>query len=357
MEKKEFRSITLEEFPGYDVRLVYASRVMRGKPQNISRYGFYSRYCGITEKPMMLIKSPRKMADAAGMPNEGDKLKVDSSASIPSTLLKPRYKILTSRSPQSPDYIVLGNVDFSNIYSFRVFVCEQLKQVICVYEYNRLSKDYDDSPDLDDYKTLLREIDEFYYNADSFHPYSSDYFDTFRLIKYSKGLWDFHNRMLPDTSFVHEEQLVTGTKPVTPELLYSCMSMMDSTDYEMQDSALLTLASSDYSKCRNVVGYLMSRYNIDVVKRLKNKSTAVKWMARMCRIERWTSFIFTKEEADFAKDYLEVSSRGLVSYSGESRRIMLCVDANFLVRNHDFIKKIPGLIYDLETANVIAQAL
>lgn len=354
MKKTETRQVTLEDFPDYDVRLIYSSRVTKATTKgNVSRYGFYGRSYGIGTKPMMLINKTRKISDAAGVVKDGLKIRLDSTCSVPATLLKPRYTVITSRSPKSPDLIVLGNKDIANSYEFRVFVAHDLKQILCIYEYAPVPENEENAPTMENYRNTIEQLDDFAYNADRFHPYSGNLFDAFAMIEYSKGMYEFQNRILPDTSFVTEDKLITGTKPLTPEQLYSCMRMLDSTDSEIRESAMMTLASSDYSKCKHVLGYLISRYHLYDAKSMKSKSTAVKWMVNTCEIDKWSRFTLTDEE-DFAKDYLEISSQGALTYVNKDRKMLHCTVMSFLKQNNDFIRKIPSLKYDLETANIVA---
>jgi len=357
MRLSEFRSVKFEEFPDYEVYLMYLSRLSNTGSANLSRYGFYGKYYGISSKPLMPIKEFRKLSDATGVPKEGSKLSIDSSCKIPVTLLKPRYTIITSRSSKTPDFTVIGPVEASS-YMFKIFVSDKLKKVLCVYEYNALEKGAPDAPTLENYQWLFHSnIDELFDDYKSFHPYSGDMFDTFCLAPYSKGLYDFCNSMLPDTAFVSEENLVTGTNVLTSDMLCSLLAMMDSRDNEICESAILSLASSDYSKCRNVVGYLLSKYHLDDVKRLKSKSTAVKWMTKMCNIEKWRNYTIAPKEFDMVKDYLEKTSNGRLTFNDKARNIIHCTDVRFLRENHDLVKKVSVLSYDLETANLIANAL
>lgn len=357
MNKVELRHVILEDFPDYDVRLMYSSRVHNStESANISRYGFYGRSYGISNKPMMLVKGIRKLSDASGVVKDGLKIKLDATCSVPATLLKPHYTVITNRSPKSPDLIVLGSKGLNDVYEFRVFVAHNLKQILCVYEYAPLGETHNEAPSIENYRNVFKSIDEFADKSEEFYPYSGNLFDRFVMLEYSKGMYEFQNRVLPDTSFVTEDKLVTGTKPVTPEQLYSCVRMLDSSDKEVREAAIISLASSDYSKCRNIIGYLLSKYHLDEVKKMKQKSSAVKWMAKMCDINRWSRYSLTSEE-DFAKDYLEISSQGLLTYTDERRNVLHCTDRSFLLRNHDFVKKIPFLEYDLETANIVAMSL
>lgn len=362
MKKEDLRSITLEGFPDYDVRLFYSNKVLKGCKASISRYGFYGRSWGIPNKPMMFVNDSRKLSDASGVPTPGCKLRIDASCNVPVTLLKERYTVLTSRSPRIPDFIVLGESPYNNnSFEFRVFISEKFKQILCVYEYSHATADYDGQeniPDLNAYRLLFNQIDEFYANTDSFFPFTGNELDVLMLIPYSKGIYEFVNKLRPDSEFVLETDLVTGTKPVTAEFLNSCMRMLDSMDWEIRDSAMLALASSDYSKCKRVLRYLLGKYHLDEVKRLKNKSSAVKWMAKTCPIDRYCSLPFTSTEADLAKDYLVLASQGAVSYpGGEPRNVLRCTDSKFLAENHKFIKNIPGMTYDLDTANLLAMIL
>jgi hypothetical protein len=151
---------------------------------------------------------------------------------------------------------------------------------------------------------------------------------------------------------------VTGTSIVTPDSLLSTMKMLNSSDGEIRDTALISLASSDYSRCRNVVGYMLSRYYLDIVKKMNSKSTAVKWFSKSCDINRYRSYTFVGDEADFAKDFILKDSHGAVVYNDEPyRRELHCDDVGFLMHNHEFIKRIEGLRYDLSTANLVAARL
>ena len=358
MQLNKLRAIKFEEFPDYTVYLMNTSGLKKSDPAScgISAYGFYGRYSGITDSPMMAVKDIRKISDATGIPKEGDKLKIDHTCKIPVTLLKPRYKIITSRSPQAPDFTVVGHVEYPS-YQFKIFVSDKLKQVLCIHEWSN----YDDVGDccsLGDYQWFFHSnIDEFFNDYKSFHPYSNNVHDKFYLLPYSKGLYDFCNRILPDNMFVSEETLVTGTNVLTSDMFCSLLAMMDSRDNEICESAILSLASSDYSKCRNVVGYLLSKYHLNAVKRLKSKSTAVKWMTKMCNIEKWRNYRITPGEFDMVKDYLEKTSNGKLTFNDEARNIIHCTDVGFLKMNHDLVKKVSVLSYDLETANLIANAL
>ena len=360
MKITEFRSVQLEEFPGYDVRLMYVSKISKNNISSggLSRYGFYGRSYGIPNGPLMLVKDFRKVSDACGCPKDSDKLMIDGcSCKIPVTLLKPRYTIITSRSSAKPDFTVIGHVD-SPVYEFKVLVSEKQQRVICIYEWGAIDRNDANAPDINDYKRFLgNTIDELHEDYDSYHPYSNDLYDRFYLMKYSKCLFDFYNRLLPDTSFVDEEKLVTGVKPVTAESLYSCIKMTSSSDREIRDAAVLALASSDYSKCRNVLGYMLSKYCLEEVKSLKNKSTAVKWMVNVCNIDRYTVYSFTQDETELAKDFLIIASQGAFSFNNSERTVLHCNNSEYLLKNHDFVKKIPGVTYDLETANLLTQML
>ena len=362
MKLSEFRQIQLEDFPDYNVRIIYSRGLRKDKDFTdvISRYAFFGRWYKIGTGPQMFINNERKISDATGVPKDGDKLRIDSSCKIPVTLLKPRYKIITSRSSQSPDFLVIGDISHSEV-AFKVFISDELKVVLCLYEYS-IDKDNPMAPDLNDYQKLFKEnFEEIADKADTFHPYSNDLYDQFFLKDYSKIMYDFYNKMLPDTMFVSEDALVTGTKALTVDSLCSCLKMLESADQEMRDTALITLASSDYSKCRNILRYLLSKYYSSEVKSMKSKSSAVKWMSRVCDIDKYGGrgyYVFAGTESDMAKDYLQKTSQGTLYYTDEPYRNELhCDDIKFLLKNHDFIKKIPGLTYDLYTANTVANSL
>lgn len=363
MELKDLRKIKLEDFPDYDVRLIYGRGISKKSNLDescISKYAYFGRWYKIHDIPQMLVKDDRTISDATGMPQEGSKLRIDSSCKIPVTLLKQRYKIITSRSPQSPDFIVLGDIGLSSV-NFSVFVSDELKVVLCVYDYY-ISNNDENAPDIDDFHKLFRNcFEDISDKADTFRPYSGNARDQFYLRDYSKCMYDFYNRLLPDSMFVSEEKLITGNRKLTTDMLISSMKMLNSSDSEMVDTALINLASSDYSECRNVVGYLLSKYHLNSVKYLKNKSTAVKWMVNMCGIDRYGyrgRSMMLGNEAEFAKDYLLKNSNGCMYYTDEPYRTeMHCDNVNFLTRNHDFIKKIHGLSYDLSTANLVANSL
>lgn len=358
MKLGNLRSITLEDMPDYAVKLMSASGIKKNlSDSTLFRYGFYNISAHITNKPMMAVKDLRKMSEASGVAKDGCKLRIDSTCKVPVTLLKPRYKIITSRSSQTPDLMVIGHVETPD-YAFRMFVSDKLKVVLCVQEWNFAEQNSPDAPDLQDYQKFFgNAIDEWCNEYQSFYPYSGNLFDKFTLMPYSKGMYDFQNRVLPDTAFTSEERLITGTKPVTSDMIVSCMNMLNSSDKELRETALISLASSDYSKCRNVIAYLLSRYHIDDVKALKSKSTAVKWMANICHIERWGNYRFTAEETEIIKDYLERTSNGSLTFNDPSRTEIHCIDVSCLTKNHNLIKNTPGLSYDLPTANLVINNL
>lgn len=363
MKLNNFRQIKLEDYPDYDVRLIYGRGINKKSNLDescISKYAYFGRWYNIHDIPQMFVKGKRTINEATGAPQEGSKLKIDHSCKIPVTLLKQRYKIITSRSSQNPDFIVLGDIRHSEV-SFRVFISDELKLIFCVYDYYNTS-DTNYMLDMDDWHELFRNcIEDVSSKADTFRSYSVNANDAFYLMDYSKCMYDFYNKLLPDSMFVSEKKLITGTRKLTPDALISSMRMLESSDREMRDTALINLASSDYSECRNVLGYLLSKYYLNSVKSLKNKSTAVKWMTNMCDIDRCGHrgrCLQVGNESDFAKDFLLKSSCGRIYYTDEPyRTIMHCDDVNFLMRNHDFVKKIPGLSYDLSTANLVANSL
>ena len=186
MNKVELRHVILEDFPDYDVRLMYSSRIHSSTDTgSVSRYGFYGRTYGISNKPMMLVKGIRKLSDASGVVKDGLKIKLDATCSVPATLLKPHYTVITNRSPKSPDLIVLGSKWLNDIYDFKVFVAHNLKQILCIYEYAPLGETHNEAPSLENYRNVFKLFDEFADKSEEFYPYSGNLFDRFVLWVYN----------------------------------------------------------------------------------------------------------------------------------------------------------------------------
>lgn len=355
-----FDSLTKTIIRGYEyynTRLLKVNSVVHGGLAKVSGnywYGIRPSETGILTK----VTNGRRSLTYKRIP-EGSYVLLDESCKIPATLVKTRYNVVSANTVTVPEYAVLGadksSSTSSNDYPFHVFVSDELKKIILVYEsgYTNFDEHPEQIPTLSDYREQLGLIvDDVDFS--SFEPFGNDCCETFRLYYNSSELYTgFLNGTIPAENVVLEENLVTGTQECTAELLFSCWQLIQSSDTELRKTAILTLANSDYSKCKEFLRHLLSSAYFDVCD-YRYTSTTAKWMFSVLNVTRYTGYCPFTELGDIkaAKEFLTLVSNGSIVFNGN---IMSCTDIKYLRGWYGGIRKrLKGLNYDLETATLIA---
>lgn len=292
MEYPTNSRVKLKEFPDYKVYVANMDwnndqkdldAIQNGTARVYPIYSWSYGYHSLDRmEPRMLVEREKNKWKALPdvNPPEGARIALSKNCRIPSTMLK-KYTVVTSVSADAPDYYVVQRSlsPGTDECKVKLFVDEDNKVLIALSlpTYGTLLEQLPE--DGWTYLPSLKEsLKEWMPNIENFLPLDNNtIYDIVNTIGDVEDL--VYTNVLPEDRIVPETCLFVGEESLNYDILKSCYMMLQSSDKEMREAALITLAQHDCHGYEDFLRWLFHRHEFkrDVFN-MKPRNKPFKWL-------------------------------------------------------------------------------
>lgn len=200
------------------------------------------------------------IATGKAVPPFGSRLALHRECRVPSTMLK-KYDVVTSVNAETPEYYVLPHTFNYDVFidNAMLFINKDAEAIIALampYMVDRLK--LPKSPEL--YLNLLRsQLSTVFPELFKYVPMDGSRLHS--VVEVTDDLeFLYFQKLLPEDRIVNEDTLFIGDDELTYDVFKSCYLMLQSTDNQMQRTALITLGQRDCRRYTEILRWLFQTH-------------------------------------------------------------------------------------------------